>query len=80
MIASGFLDSAVDRDPGEEMRRVLRVRVAFEVTRCSEEQQQMAYERVVPTVRRACDRPDRESPTAIRAQQARRSAPKKVAS
>jgi hypothetical protein len=36
------------------MRRVLRVRTAFEATRCAEEQLQLAYERVVPTVRRAC--------------------------
>jgi hypothetical protein len=36
------------------MRRVLRVSTAFEPTRCIDEQLQLAYERVVPTVRRAC--------------------------
>lgn len=36
------------------MRRALRVRVVFESTRCADEQLQLAYKQVVPTVRHAC--------------------------
>ena len=40
----------------ESMRRVLRIRTAFEPTRSSEQQLQLAYERVVETIRRTLTR------------------------
>jgi hypothetical protein len=43
------------------MRRVLRVRAAFEPTRSSDDQLVFAYEQVVPTVRRALGRRDNEA-------------------
>ena len=58
------------------MRRVLRVRAAFEPTRCTREQLQLAYESVVPTVRRACGHVDNATPVA-RADDWRRSASRK---
>jgi hypothetical protein len=62
-----FLTLHAIRPRGESMRRVLRIRTAFEPTRSSEQQLQLAYERVVETIRRplTCDgsgpREDRES-------------------
>lgn len=60
------------------MRRVLRVRTAFEPTRCSEEQLQLAYEHVAPTVRRACGHIANAPPDAARADDGRRSAARKA--
>lgn len=60
------------------MRRVLRVHAAFEATRCSEAQQLLAYEQVVPTVRRTCRRDD-DSLTSQRADEQPRSVQRKVA-
>jgi hypothetical protein len=50
------------------MRRVLRVSAVFEPARCSDEQLALAYEQVVPTVRRALSRQeDRDAlPTSTR--------------
>jgi hypothetical protein len=60
------------------MRRVQRVHAAFEPTRCSEEQQ-LAYEQVLPTVRRMCVRRDDNSWTTQRADEQPRSVQRKVA-
>jgi hypothetical protein len=62
-----FLDFAIAVGLGARMRRMLRVRAAFEPTRCSEEQLQLAYEQVVQMVRRAYARGDHESPMSPRA-------------
>ncbi len=48
------------------MRRVLRVRTAFEPSRCAEEQLELAYEHVMPTVRRACGSVNEAMPVATR--------------
>ena len=44
------------------MRRVLRVRAAFEPTRSTQEPLQFAYECAVPMVRRACGHADNVPP------------------
>jgi hypothetical protein len=44
------------------MRRVLRIAIAFEQTRCSDDQLALAYEHVVPTARRALRSRDDERP------------------
>ena len=60
------------------MRRLLRVRTVFGPTRCTQEQLQIAYECVVPTVRRACGHVDNATPVAARADDWRRSSVRKA--
>jgi hypothetical protein len=67
-----FLTSRSTRILVGSMRRVLRVRVAYEATRHSEEQLEVVYEQVVPTVRRAYAHGDDGSSSSQRAK--RRSA------
>jgi len=57
------------------MRRVLRIGVAFEPTRCSEDQLALVYEQVVPTVRRALGRRDDPPTLKQRAARQRKVAP-----
>lgn len=66
------------------MRRVLRIRAAFEPMRSTQDQLQFAYECVVPTVRRTCGHVDNVTsvdnvtPVAARADGWRRAAARKA--
>lgn len=74
-----FLTSRSLRILVRRMRRMLRVRAAFEATRSSEDQLQLAYEQVVATARRTCTRRDDDSRMVHRADEQGRSEQKKEA-
>jgi len=73
--AAVFLTSHSMRILVRCMRRVLRIGVAFEPTRCSEDQLALVYEQVVPTVRRALGRRDDPPTLKQRAARQRKVAP-----